>query len=333
MRKTNKTLWRGYTTKVKKILTTAVITTVKNDASGLSALLNDLLTQSLQPDEVIVILAGSDGDTEMVIKSFSDKLPLTCIVMSKKATRSQSRNKGVDQAKSSIIAFTDAGCQLDSDWLKELVRPFTDKAVQLVSGFTKVQAQTAWEEAQAHFVLVKRKDIETHPLPATRNMAILKSVFIQNKGFRDELNFAEDFEFARRLRANGVKAFFAPKALVAWRPRSNYKEFFLMISRLTAGDIQSGMLRVGHFTMWLRYFVFFIIFFQMSSHSHPQNAVFFLFLIYGSYIFLKVYKNKDLPFAQQLWFATFQPICDMAVLYGTVLGLVWRFIPRENGDT
>jgi cellulose synthase/poly-beta-1,6-N-acetylglucosamine synthase-like glycosyltransferase len=323
---------RGYTICVRKNVSTAVIVTVKNDPLGLSQLLSDLVSQTLMPSEVALILAGSDTQSESVIQTVEKKLPLIVHVLPQTATRSEARNKGVELSKSEILVFTDAGCSPEPNWLEELIKPIIHDKAALVSGYTKADAHTSWERAQAHFVLVEKSRIEPHPLPATRNMAVLKEVFEENGGFRNDLNFAEDFEFSRRLRSKGVLSVFAPKALVSWRPRTTAVQFFLMIFRLTAGDMQSGTWRIGHLSMWLRYVVFLSIFLLISSLSSPQNAVFFLLLIYGAYLFFKAFRTIRSFTSELFWFMTLQPLCDIALLAGTAFGLVWRMQARENRD-
>lgn len=315
---------------MKKNLTTAVICTIKDDPIGLRSLLHDVCNQTIQPTELVLVFAGIDTKSEEILKNYQDKLPLSHYVLSPKATRSFARNFGVHTSKSEVILFTDAGCHLDKNWIQELLTPFHNGNVELVSGFTDVWSHSDWERAQAAFVLVPREKIEKHPLPATRNMALLRKTFVKNTGFKDELNFAEDFEFARRLRSQGIHAEFAPKAKVSWQPRKSYFSFFTMILRLTMGDMQSSMLRLGHLSMIVRYFVFFLLFFLMWSFTGLQNALFLGLLISVIYLATKTMTHKDLSATQKCWYATFIPFCDFAVILGVISGLAQRLISREN---
>lgn len=330
--KNNKILWRGYTTRVKKILTAAVIVTIKDDPIGLARLLKDLSLQTTLPQEIVLVFAGLDTQSETVINAYKQRLPIKILRGLPTDTRAFSRNQGVAASNAHIILFTDAGCRLHPDWISELTAPFSQEGVELVSGYTEAEVDSEWEAAQAGYVLVPKNRISAHPLPATRNMAILKSTFEAYSGFDNKLNFAEDFEFARRLQKGGVQSLFAPNALVTWKPRPNLKAFFLMILHLTAGDILSGSLRLGHATMWMRYLFFVVTFLSILSLSNLQNAIFFLVMTYGTYLGLKIIKCTELSPLGRFWILIFQPTCDLAVLSGTVLGLVWRLLPRENRE-
>lgn len=306
---------------MKKKDTFAIIVTVKSDPQALERLLADVADQTQRPDEVVIASAGRDQETENVLASWESHMPLSVYYLPNEATRSEGRNFAVKKAESSVLVFTDVGCRLDKNWFKEITKPFQFDTVKLVSGFTEPTKSSAWEEAQGLFVLVRRNNIEEHPLPATRNMAIQKNVFLQNKGFHNHLNFAEDYDFSLRLRKNGIHALFAPKAMVFWQPRRSLPSFFMMIAKLTAGDIQAKNIRRGLYSMWFRYAAFLILLLFF-----PQVFI----GIYVLYLLLKVGRVRTYSRAVQFWILLLQPVCDVAVITGTILGLVWRVTKREN---
>lgn len=231
----------------------SVIVTVRNDAENLRLLLSDLGEQTLQPQTCILAVADSEDDTMSVARDFAKRNKNYQVLSVGQATRSKGRNLAVERADTDILVFTDAGCRLDQAWLRELVAPFHDTAVSLVSGLTVGAPQSKFEAAQVPFVLVAPDAHEPSPLPATRNMAVRRTIFNQVKPFSESLQTAEDFEWARRARVSGVDAVFAPKAVVAWRPRRTPTEFWKMIFALTQGDVQASTWRKGHISMLLRY--------------------------------------------------------------------------------
>jgi glycosyltransferase involved in cell wall biosynthesis len=299
----------------------SLVVTVKNDAAALRELLSAIEKQTKLPDEAIIVVAGSDDGTLAAARSWRPKNLKALILDRPRANRSAGRNLGVERSAGEMIVFTDAGCRPEVDWLEQLLAPLSDPEVNLVSGFTDGDGRNSFEEAQVPFVLVPLGKIPPHPLPATRNMAIRRKVFQQWGGFRADLNYAEDFEFSRRLEKEGIRSEFAPQAKVYWRPRRSLGAFFMMIARLTAGDVKAGILRPGLGTMWARYAAMLVL---LWAFGWAGALIYLGYLITKSQIF-------NLPSrGARLWAIPLQAACDLAVLAGSLLGLASRIIPREN---
>jgi len=294
----------------------AVVITVKNEAFSLPDLLTAFEQQTQLPDEVIITVAESSDRTLEIARQWKPVNIQLQVEERKHLTRSQGRNLGVRLANCEIIVFTDAGCQPEQTWLEELVHPFHKKGIELVSGLTWVKANNAWEEAQAPFVLIPPTQIETNPLPATRNMAILKKSFLKFGGFQPNLNFAEDFEFARRLRSKNILAEFVPSAVVWWQPRTSFQDFFIMIQRLTIGDMQAHTWRLGHFSMVFRYVVFVLLPFFFALWLSPFESLVLSISIYFFYLFVKTIRFSFLNWKSYLWAPLLQLLTDIAVLTG-----------------
>lgn len=308
----------------KQKLGCTVVLTVKDDAEALDRTLQSLAVQTHRPEELILAIADSQDATRSVAESFSQKHAFVKVLAVGPASRSLGRNLAVRESTQNIIVFTDAGCLPDKNWLFELLKPFQDPDVSLVSGLTVIANTSSFAEAQGAFVLIPRKNIGKHPLPATRNMAIRKQLFLQHQGFHSELNFAEDFEFARRLQASGVNSTFVPDARVAWEARSSIGAYFNMIVKLTQGDIQAGTWRRGHITMWLRYLVFLsfgtAMFAVTSSLSIATLSTAALYLIYLLFKLARFHFTRS---ASYFWAILLQVHTDFAVLLGSAQG-VWN---------
>lgn len=306
----------------------SVVVPVKNDEAALSELLHALDRQTKKPDEVVLVVTRSTDSTLRVAKKWRPAGTEVRVISEKSANRSEARNIGVDQASGDVIIFTDAGCVPSEDWVENIARPFRDGKVDLVSGYTAGHWGSPFEEAQVPFVLVPLEQIEFQPLPATRNMAIRRRTFLQAGGFREDLQFAEDFEFSRRLRRTGKRALFVPEARVAWRPRLSVPSFFLMIARLTAGDAVAGIVRSGLISMWLRY-----LFFILLAVISPGTAL----AAYSAYLFFKLTRFHFQQTGAYFWAIVLQVTCDAAILSGSVQGFSARtflaFHPQTRDNT
>lgn len=281
--------------------------TVLNEENTIKRLLDSLINQTFKPSEIIIVDGGSiDGTREEIKKYKGIKL------LRRSGNRSVGRNFGVAHAKSSIIAFTDAGCIPDSDWLAELTRPFSTPGVEVVSGYYKGLPNNVFEKCLVPYALVMPDQIRGEFFPSTRSMAMRKGVGL----FDEKLSHNEDYAFANTLKKGGIEFYFAPKAIVGWLPRKNLKSAAWMFMRFAIGDAQAGILWPRVKLLVLRYYLFFFLIF--INHWFVLLAI--------PYLIWSIFKNfkyiKD--FRALYWLPVLQITSDIMVLFGTVVGLLSR---------
>ena len=95
----------------------SVIVPVYNDAQRIWKCIESLLQQTYprQKYEVIIIDNGSTDETRTVIQ----KYPVKLLIEDKIQNSYAARNKGIKNACGEVIAFTDADCIPDSDWIEK----------------------------------------------------------------------------------------------------------------------------------------------------------------------------------------------------------------------
>lgn len=308
----------------------SVIITVRNDAASLPALLRALENQTLAPTEVILAVADSHDATMACARQWQPKHFSRHILEVGSATRSEGRNQAVVIATEPWLAFTDAGCIPRTHWLEALWQAAQSTPAKVVSGFTWGPSRLAWHEAQLPYVLVPRTDIPENPLPATRNMLIHQDVWNTVGPFQPALQFAEDYEWSRRLATHHIQPVFASEARVDWIPRASAADFWLMILRLTRGDIRAGTLRWGHLTMWLRYVALFLAFLLWWVMFGGVFALAAIIIMWLAYVALKAYQFSFSHWNRYLLIPWLQLLADTAVLTGTPMGLVEKITKRDN---
>ena len=139
------------------------------------------------------------------------------------------RNKGIHSSKGEIIAFTDADCRPESDWLENLVKPFVDLEVGISAGeIVGLPGKTILEQHATRQNTLSQKHTLAHPFCAygqTANLAVRKQVLAQVGLFRPYLTSGGDADLCWRiLRETSYKLYFAESAIVRHRHRSTIKQ-------------------------------------------------------------------------------------------------------------
>ncbi len=214
------------------------ITTVYNEEKNIEVFLQSLFSQSLLPDEIIIVDGGSTDNTLYKISNFQFPISKKRIkIVSKKGNRSVGRNEAIRNATGDIIVCSDAGNILDQKWIENITKPFTKKHVGVVAGYYKGKAKTIFEKCLIPYALVMEDKVnEKTFLPSTRSMAFKKSIWKKVGGFNEEYFHNEDYVFAKRLKKIGTQIVFVKDAVVYWLPRKNIKQAFIMFFRFSFGD-------------------------------------------------------------------------------------------------
>ncbi|PJA00044.1 MAG: hypothetical protein COX78_01085 [Candidatus Levybacteria bacterium CG_4_10_14_0_2_um_filter_35_8] len=306
---------------------TSLIVTTYNEQNSIGKLIDSILKQSKLPDEVIVVDGGSRDKTikEIERKRLQNKGKLQIRVIKKIGNRSIGRNEATKVATGNIILCTDAGCILDKNWVKNIIKPFENKKFDVVAGYYKGLSGNIFQKSLVPYVLVMEDKIKDKFLPSTRSMGFRKSVWEKVGGFNEKLSHNEDYDFAKKLEKNKSKILFAKDAVVYWIPRKNLKEVFIMFFRFSLGDIQANILREKVLLIFLRYFL--MVYFLLVALVLKSFALYiifvFLILLYFSWTIYKNYKYvKDCR--AFFYLPLFQLTSDMAVMLGSFLGLVQK---------
>lgn len=119
-------------TNEKSMLISVIICTYLNHRyPDLVEAINSLLTQNYENTELIVVVDGNEGLYEKISKNKNiDKI----IFHDRNLGLSESRNRGIKEAKGAVIAFFDDDAVANENWLKELVEMYDEKGAIAAGG-------------------------------------------------------------------------------------------------------------------------------------------------------------------------------------------------------
>lgn len=232
-----------------------IIATVKNEGEALRPLLDSIIDQTRHPDEVVICDGGSTDDTLAILDEYSQWLPLRVIV-EPGSNISRGRNAAIAAATGDVIAGTDAGVVLSPHWLEELIAPFADDTVQVVSGWFEADPYTDFEVVMGSTVLPALDDIDPQTfLPSSRSVAYRKGAWAVVGGYPEWLEHSEDLVFDMALRDRFGPFPFAPGAVVYFRPRSDLRSFYRQYYAYARGDGKANLWIKRHAVRYITYLV------------------------------------------------------------------------------
>ncbi len=174
--------------------------------------------------EIIVVDSSTDGTAELV-REFFPKVKL--IRFRERKYCGDARNAGIGMAKGDIIAFIDADCIADMNWVNEIMKAHRSPHLAIggaVSNGTP-ESLIAWAAFFCEFSqwmpTTRRKYMKDI---AGANISYKREVF-EKLGLFIEATYCSDTDFHWRLEKSGHRLLFVPSILVYHRYLENWKRY------------------------------------------------------------------------------------------------------------
>jgi len=219
----------------------SVIIPVYNDPFGLKDTLISLIEQDFPKDlfEIIVADNGSTDGTLSVIENFIDRYPKLIRIVQEKNIQSSyaARNKGVLEAKGSIIAFVDADMTVEKDWLKKVFESLEkNKSDCLICNLEVINGGNSISVLYDKMTAFPIKEyVEKLHFTPVGCLTIYKDIFDKLGLFDPNLISGGDREFGNRVYESGYKISFAPETIMKHPARSSLKQLLRKAFRIGRG--------------------------------------------------------------------------------------------------
>jgi len=215
----------------------SIIIAARNGALRIKNCLDSISHLHYSNYEVIVVNDGSTDKTQEILNGYQNIKVINTLGLGP----SGARNLAIKEARGEFIAFTDADCLVDPEWLNALISGFNDQAIAGTGGLqlSPVDDSPFGKNVQGFFEIFgfvsdymksgkAHRQVEHNP---TCNSMYRKSVLLEMDGFHAGLWPGEDVELDYRIRKKRYLLGFTPKAIVFHYRASNYKKFAKMIFR------------------------------------------------------------------------------------------------------
>lgn len=216
----------------------SVIIPVFNDTDRLESCLEALRTQTHQDFEILIIDNGSTVPGLDVLCAQFENVKLLC---EQKPGSYAARNKGLREAKGDVIAFTDADCIPEVNWLEMgIKRLLSTPNCGLVAGRIKVfprevNTPTNAELYEMRWAFPQKTWVETEKFAATANMFTFRTVINIVGTFNGDLKSGGDREWGNRVAEQGYVVLYDDEVCISHPARRNLKELRSKVRRSTSG--------------------------------------------------------------------------------------------------
>ena len=214
-----------------------VVIAARNEGRYVDQCLESLLRQDLPGVEIILVDDGStDGTGEAASRHEGVR-----VIRGEGRGPGRARNLGLESANGRFVAFTDADCVVEPDWLSRLVEAL-ESAPEEVWGVGGAQEAPPDDPPFARLVQrflssigfvseYVRTDPRTCPTlhNPTCNSMLRSAVLEELGGFAEGLWPCEDLELDRRIELAGGKLLYVPGARVLHHRPENARGFLKMM--------------------------------------------------------------------------------------------------------
>ncbi len=242
----------------------SLITTVLNESNGLADWLDGILSQTVLPEEIIIVDGGSkDGTWEMLVEKSKQNSLLK--IWQHFGNISSGRNFATSKAQGEIIVVTDAGCTYDINWFKKIVEPILSGQSSFVAtGFGPwfKSDDNLLTRLIAAATIPAPFEFKINWLPSSRSVAFKKELWQKVGGYPEWIPLCEDVVFDLKIFKLSIKAEYLREPLVFWRPRTTLKRYFKQLFGYTRSD--------GHGKLWFHR--------QMTRYVFYSINIIFLYL-------------------------------------------------------
>ena len=236
---------RSISNKNRKDLLISAVIPLYNGAIFIQEAIESVLSQTLAPDELIVVDDGStDNGAELVMEMA--KTHAIRLIRKENGGQSSARNVGVDHAHGDLIAFLDQDDVWYPNHLAELVQPFFDTgAIEVGWTYSDVDEVGKGGEMISRCFLGRmqmwhpKRDLmsclrfDMFVLPSAS--LISRKAFLHIGGFDERLSGYEDDDLFLRLFQSGLDNIYIPVPLSKWRMHRSSSSYSvrMAVSRAT----------------------------------------------------------------------------------------------------
>jgi glycosyltransferase involved in cell wall biosynthesis len=224
----------------------SVVIPVYNDPAGIADTLGTLVEQTYPEDgyEVLVVDNGSTDSTREVVRGVTDEFPglVSLLVEDEIQGSYAARNRGIEQAEGSLLAFVDADMLVPETYLEDVVDSAAEHGWDYmgcrVELFYPEDRETPVGRFDEFYGFRERKSLEEDHFTPTNSLVVRRAVVDDVGPFDERLTSWGDYEFGTRVYDAGYTQYFEPGITLRHPARTSLREFVGKYRRVGRGYTQ-----------------------------------------------------------------------------------------------
>lgn len=232
----------------------SVIVPVYNDREGILRCVSALRAQTYPAAQYEVIVVDNGSTPPLRLPEFDEALPKVIRAYEARPGSYAARNCGIGLSSGDVVAFTDADCAPDPDWIEKGVEALSAQQADLIAGRIEVTGDTPEPagavEMYSRLFGFSQEETARKGWAATANLFVARPVISKMGLFNDRLKSGEDSEWTKRATAAGFRLGYASEAIIRHPPRRTWSELYKRAVRL-AGGRHAMALENGKGRLWL----------------------------------------------------------------------------------
>ena len=238
----------------------SVIMPIRNEADVIREVLAAVLTQTVEPSEIIVADGMSDDGTRDILDEIAGKSGTPTVLDNADRTVQHGLNRALSEASGDVLVRVDGHAYLPADYIERCLAMLQDHPEAWVVGGTYLAAgATLAGEAAAHAFHspfgvgggVGTLTGESGPVDGVPLGVFRRKVFDRVGGFDPELALSEDDEMSQRIRDAGGVIWCDPSLRVIYITRSTWWELLTKhvrwgMYKVKAARKRPSLLRARH---------------------------------------------------------------------------------------
>lgn len=196
----------------------SVVVPVFNGVATIDDCVRSLLELRYPDDrlELIVVDNGSHDGTTQALRDYRHRI---VVAHARRRGAASARNAGVRFASGEVIAFTDADCVVEPDWLQRLVDALEDPRVGIAGGPIRALPNANEIERFGEVIHDHRAAMEVYkpPYAITMSWGSRRALLRSLGGFDERFRRGQDVDLAYRIVRSGFILVFVPEAIVYHR--------------------------------------------------------------------------------------------------------------------
>jgi len=183
--------------------------------------------------EIIIVDNNSDDSTADIVKAY----PVTYVFEGRRGSYC-ARNAGIRKSSGRLVAFTDADCVVDREWLKRILKPFSNPKVAVVGGRIAAYHPITLVERYCALKAFPQEKFLSRPIPfaATANAAFRRKILEDVGLFDGSFTSGGDEEVCWRIKQKGYTVAYEKDAVVYHKHRKTLAELFALYVKYGKGQ-------------------------------------------------------------------------------------------------